>query len=97
MKKLFIALLAALLLAFAACAAPQQETAAPEPAQSEPASAVSWDDLTFDRTLPLSIRHAVFRFLRGRGLYAPHDRRAIKTFLVVAGDAPVPRRAYRRT
>lgn len=35
MKKLFIALLAALLLAFAACAAPQQETAAPEPAQSE--------------------------------------------------------------
>ena len=27
MKKLFIALLAALLLAFAACAAPQQETA----------------------------------------------------------------------
>ena len=53
MKKLFIALLAALLLAFAACAAPQQETAAPEPAQSEPASAVSWDDLTFDRTLPL--------------------------------------------
>lgn len=36
MKKLFIALLAALLLAFAACAAPQQETAAPEPAQSEP-------------------------------------------------------------
>ncbi|MFR7743936.1 MAG: hypothetical protein ACLU3I_12075 [Acutalibacteraceae bacterium] len=76
MKKLFIALLAALLLAFVACcAAPQQETAAPEPAQSEPASAVSWDDLTFDRTLPLQYATQFSVSLRGRGLYAPHDRR----------------------
>ena len=89
MKKLFIALLAALLLAFAACAAPQQETAAPEPAQSEPASAVSWDDLTFDRTLPLqyatqfSVSYAGEDYTR---LTIGDDQ----TFLVVAGDAPVP-------
>ena len=88
MKKLFIALLAALLLAFAACAAPQQETAAPEPAQSEPASAVSWDDLTFDRTLPLqyatqfSVSYAGEDYTR---LTIGDDQ----TFLVVAGDAPV--------
>ena len=89
MKKLFIALLAALLLAFAACAAPQQETAAPEPAQSEPASAVSWNDLTFDRTLPLqyatqfSVSYAGEDYTR---LTIGDDQ----TFLVVAGDAPVP-------
>ena len=89
MKKLFIALLAALLLAFAACAAPQQETAAPEPAQSEPASALSWDDLTFDRTLPLqyatqfSVSYAGEDYTR---LTIGDDQ----TFLVVAGDAPVP-------
>ena len=89
MKKLFIALLAALLLAFAACAAPQQETAAPEPAQSEPASAVSWDDLTFDRTLPLqyatqfSVSYAGEDYTR---LTIGDDQ----TFLIVAGDAPVP-------
>ena len=78
-----------LLLAFAACAAPQQETAAPEPAQSEPASAVSWDDLTFDRTLPLqyatqfSVSYAGEDYTR---LTIGDDQ----TFLVVAGDAPVP-------
>ena len=89
MKKLFITLLAALLLAFAACAAPQQETAAPEPAQSEPASAVSWDDLTFDRTLPLqyatqfSVSYAGEDYTR---LTIGDDQ----TFLIVAGDAPVP-------
>lgn len=89
MKKLFIALLAALLLAFAACAAPQQETAAPEPAQSEPASAVSWDDLTFDRTLPLQYATQFSVSFAGED----YTRLTIgddQTFLVVAGDAPVP-------
>ena len=89
MKKLFIALLAALLLAFAACAAPQQETAAPEPAQSESASAVSWDDLTFDRTLPLQYATQFSVSFAGED----YTRLTIgddQTFLVVAGDAPVP-------
>ena len=88
MKRLFAFLLACVLLC--ACSACKKESPpAPEPAQSEPASAVSWDDLTFDRTLPLqyatqfSVSYAGEDYTR---LTIGDDQ----TFLVVAGDAPVP-------
>ena len=99
---MWISLLLGLTLSLAACGSGRAqpsgtadttpapvETAAPEPAQSEPASAVSWDDLTFDRTLPLqyatqfSVSYAGEDYTR---LTIGDDQ----TFLVVAGDAPVP-------
>ena len=53
MKKLCLMLTAALLLLLCACTSEKQADLQPEtPDISE--SAVSWNDLTFDRTLPLS-------------------------------------------
>ena len=86
---LFAALLLACVLLCACSACKKESPPAPEPAQSEPASAVSWDDLTFDRTLPLqyatqfSVSYAGEDYTR---LTIGDDQ----TFLVVAGDAPVP-------
>ena len=56
MKKLLLALTAALLLLLCACASGNQAELQPEVSEVSEAqkSAVSWNDLTFDRTLPLS-------------------------------------------
>ena len=92
MKKLFLTLLAALLLALAACAAPQTEPPAiptGQTAQTSETAAVSWQTLDFDRTLPLQYA-AQFSVS-----YAGEDYTRItigddQTFLVVAEGAAVP-------
>ena len=94
MKRIFLTLLAALLLALAACAAPEGAPSAPEaaPSESTPSEAadtVLWNELTFDRTLPLSYA------TQFSVSYAGEDYTRItigddQTFLVVAGDAPAP-------
>ena len=53
MKKFCLTLLAALLLLLCACARPEQQAAQPEQPDIESLT-VSWQDLNFDRMLPLS-------------------------------------------
>ena len=88
MKKRYLILLTALLLVLAACAA------APQPPQTDeapaaPAQTVSWDALSFDRTLPLqyanqfSVRYAGEDYTR---VTIGDDQ----TFLLVAENADVP-------
>ena len=92
MKKWILALLACALMVCAACSAQtaQQPAHAPEEEQGPAAqTAVSWQDLAFDETVPLSyatqftISHAGSDYTR---LTIGDDQ----TFLVVAEQAPVP-------
>lgn len=53
MKKQLLTLLSALLLVLCACAAPQQPDARPD-SSAAAEQTLSWEDLAFDRTLPLS-------------------------------------------
>lgn len=90
MKKLCLTLLAALLLTLAACApAKTAESAAPAPTETEPAQTCSWEDLTFDRLLPLS--HAEqFSVAYTADGYTLVTIGEDQRLLVVAEDAPVP-------
>ena len=89
MKRRLLTLLAALLLALCACTAPRQESPAQEPAQTEPAAAVSWDDLSFDQTLPL--RYATqFSVAYAGDAYKRLTIGDDQTFLLVAEGASVP-------
>lgn len=89
MKKRLLTLFAALLLLLSACGAPQTEPSAQEPPQTQQTSAPRWDELSFDRTLPLSyamqftVSYADDRYTR---VTIGEDQ----TFLVVAENAPVP-------
>ena len=88
MKKRYLILLTALLLVLAACAA------APQPPQTDeapaaPAQKVSWDALSFDRTLPLQYANQF------SVSYAGEDYTRVtigddQTFLLVAENADVP-------
>ncbi len=88
MKKRYLLLLTALLLVLAACAA------APQPPQTDeapaaPAQTVSWDALSFDRTMPLQYANQF------SVSYAGEDYTRItigddQTFLLVAEGADVP-------
>ena len=88
MKKRSLILLTALLLVLAACAA------APQPPQTDeapaaPAQTVSWDALSFDRTMPLQYAN------KFSVIYAVEDYTRItigddQTFLLVAEGADVP-------
>ena len=88
MKKRYLILLTALLLVLAACAA------APQPPQTDeapaaPAQTVSWDALSFDRTMPLQYANQF------SVSYAGEDYTRItigddQTFLLVAEGADVP-------
>ena len=88
MKKRYLILLTALLLVLAACAA------APQPPQTDeapaaPAQTVSWDALSFDRTLPLQYANQF------SVSYAGEDYTRVtigddQTFLLVAENADVP-------
>ena len=88
MKKRYLILLTALLLVLAACAA------APQPPQTDeapaaPAQTVSWDALSFDRTLPLQYAKQF------SVSYAGEDYTRItigddQAFLLVAENADVP-------
>ena len=88
MKKRYLILLTALLLVLAACAA------APQPPQTDeapaaPAPTVSWDALSFDRTLPLQYANQF------SVSYAGEDYTRVtigddQTFLLVAENADVP-------
>lgn len=88
MKKRYLILLTALLLVLAACAA------APQPPQTDeapaaPAQTVSWDALSFDRTLPLQYAKQF------SVSYAGEDYTRVtigddQTFLLVAENADVP-------
>ena len=88
MKKLCLMLTAALLLVLCACTSEKQADLQPEtPDISE--SAVSWNDLTFDRTLPLSYA------TRFSVSYAGDDYTRItigsdQEFLLVAENAETP-------
>lgn len=87
MKKIWLTLLAAVLLLICGCAAaPQQTPSEPEPQQS---ASCTWDSLQFDRTLPLS--YATQFDIS----YAGEDYTRItigedQTFLLVAEHAAVP-------
>ncbi len=88
MKKRYLILLTALLLVLAACAA------APQPPQTDeapaaPAQTVSWDALSFDRTMPLQYANQF------SVSYAGEDYTRVtigddQTFLLVAEGADVP-------
>ena len=88
MKKRYLILLTALLLVLAACAA------APQPPQTDeapaaPAQAVSWETLSFGRTLPLQYANQF------SVSYAGEDYTRVtigddQTFLLVAENADVP-------
>ena len=87
MKPRILALLLALLM-LCGCAAPQKAPAE-QPAPEQPAAIVTWDSLTFDRALPLSYAKQFTVSYAGED----YTRLTIgddQTFLVVAGDAPVP-------
>ena len=89
MKPRVLALLLALLL-LCGCAAPQQAPAeqAEAPAQ-QPAAAITWDSLTFDRTLPLSYAEQFTVSYAGEA-YARITIGTDQTFLLTAEGAPVP-------
>ena len=88
MKKRYLLLLAALLLALTACAAAPQPSQAEGPAAA-PAQTAGWDTLSFDRTLPLQYAKQF------SVSYAGEDYTRItigedQTFLLVAEGADVP-------
>ena len=88
MKKLLLALTAALLLLLCACTSGNQAELQPEVSEAQE-SAVSWDDLTFDRTLPLSYATQFSVSYAG----SDYTRVTIGTdqdFLLVAENAETP-------
>lgn len=92
MKKWFLALLACALMICAACSAQTAQQPAPAPEKEQvPAAqtAVSWQDLAFDETVPLSYATQFTISYAG----SDYTRLTIgddQTFLVVAEQAPVP-------
>ena len=88
MKKLLLTFFAALLL-LSACAAPQTEPSAQKPPQTTPSAAPRWDELSFDRELPLSYA-AQFTVSYAEEGYTRITIGDDQTFLLVAEDAETP-------
>ena len=88
MKKFCLTLLAALLLLLCACAQPEQQDARPEASEAG-MTAVSWQDLKFDRTLPLSYA-TQFTVSYAEDGYTRITIADDQTFLLVAEGAETP-------